>query len=117
MAEKISPYTGNLTSLLAFQDAMKDFYSEFYGEDGIVRARVNDLTQPTGPPNRYSWTQRLLFHNGTSSDGAMSTIDVNSFPRPLDITQQQDVEVFSEWDITIETYEYDEICNAELIEA
>ena len=110
MAEKISPYTGNLTSLLAFQEEMMNFYSEYYGEGGTVRTRVQELMGGSSY-NSHSWSKRLLFHNGDSNTGVMDTTDDNSVPRPLDVTQQQDVENFSEWDVTIEEFIYDEICN------
>ena len=115
LAEKISPYTGNLASLLAFEAEMRELYDEYYGPDGVVLQRIIDLEEAGDPLEEgdgllMEWQRKLRFHTGDDPDYPLAEGGSGHAPWPIDITQQGDVEDFAQWDVTINEFDHDPIC-------
>ena len=124
LAEKISPYTGNLASLLAFQRQMQELYDYFYGPGGEIFLRLQTLEEAgefldDGSDGLLLEWERIL-HLHTSADNADASLstagdsstseDGDGVPWPIDITQQGDVEDFAEWDVTVDIFDHDPVC-------
>jgi len=116
LAEKISPYTGTLSALLAFQAEMQELYDGYYGPGGIIADRLETLEEygeglgGTGDGVELNWRNKIRFHTGDDDDVILDTTSSDAVPWPVDVTQQGDVEEFAEWDVVINEFDHDPVC-------